>query len=88
MYADVDQPTTLCSARNQPLPDPRCGPKEVWNAARERQIPMDGRAHIDYFRAQAGPAWRFEIPGTTHRFTLYGDCGRELTGADAMGAMP
>lgn len=90
MFADPDQPTYPCPARRgEALPEPRCGPKDVWQYAIDvKHYPADKRARIEYFRANAGPAWKFEIPGTRYRFTLYGDCGREITGGDAFGSVP
>jgi hypothetical protein len=72
----------------EPLPEPQCSAKDLWRLAKKRRVPKDRMAHIEYFRAKAGPAWRFEISGTPHRFTVYGDCKRELTGADAQGTVP
>jgi hypothetical protein len=53
-----------------------------------RGAPREQLAKIEYYRAQAGPAWRFELPGTPHRFSLYGDCGRELNETEAAGFVP
>lgn len=72
----------------EPLPDPQCTVRDIWRLARKRRVPKDRLAHIEYFRSKAGPAWRFEISNTAHRFTVYGDCKRELTGADAQGSVP
>jgi hypothetical protein len=73
----------------EPLPDPQCGVRDIWRLARKRRVPKDRLAHIEYYRAKAGPAWRFEISGMpAHRFTVYGDCKRELTGAEATGSVP
>jgi hypothetical protein len=66
-----------------PLPEPRCTPKDVWEHALKRGAPKKKRAKLEYYRARAGPAWRFRVSGTEHRFSLYGDCGRELTKAEA-----
>jgi hypothetical protein len=88
MVADPDQPTAACLSFGDPLPLPRCGPREVWQTAIHRGVPADQLANLQYFRATAGPAWRFEIPGTPHHFVLYGDCERELVGAEAAGSVP
>jgi hypothetical protein len=72
----------------EPLPEPQCSIKDIWRLAKKRRVPKDRPAHIEYFRAKAGPAWRFEISGTPHRFTIYGDCKRELSGSDAHGSVP
>ncbi len=87
--ATVDVPSTPCPSKGvEPLPDPGCGPKQVWKLAIDKGAPKDGRARLEYYRARVGPAWRFVLPGTRHRYTWYGDCGRELKGADAMGNVP
>jgi hypothetical protein len=89
MVADPDQASAPCAAeRGDALPFPRCGPREVWKVAVQRGAPADHLASIEYFRAAGGPAWRFEIPGTPHKFVLYGDCVRELSGAEAVGSVP
>jgi hypothetical protein len=43
-------------------------------------------ARIEYYRSRVGPAWKFELPGTPHKYSLYGDCGRELSEAEATAA--
>jgi hypothetical protein len=88
MVADKDQPDHPCLDRGDALPSPRCGPKEVWKHAITKGAPADKLATIDYLRATAGPAWKFQIPGTPHEFVLYGDCERELMGAEAYGTLP
>lgn len=70
------------------LPEPRCTAREVWARAVERGAPPDRLARVEYYRSRAGPAWRFELPGTPHRFSLYGDCGRELDASEALGTVP
>jgi hypothetical protein len=82
----ADYPCTALGA--EPLPDPQCSAREIWRLAKKRRIPRDRLAHLEYFRSKAGPAWRFEITGTPHSFTVYGDCKRELTGAEAQGTVP
>ncbi len=69
------------------LPDPVCGPKEVWQRAIDKGVPDQRPANIDYYRSKAGPAWRFDLPGTQHRFALYGDCERELARAESAAAV-
>jgi hypothetical protein len=87
LSADPDLPTTQCSTeRADPLPVPRCSMKEVWQVAIHRGAAADRLATIDYFRANAGPAWRFQIPGGVS-FVLYGDCERELLGTEAIGTV-
>jgi len=89
LVAEADQADYPCPAAGlEPLPDPQCSLHEIWKQARKRRVPRDRAAHIEYYRAKAGPAWRFEISGSSHRFTLYGDCKRELTGSEAHGTVP
>jgi hypothetical protein len=88
LVAELDQADYPCSGAVDPLPEPQCGPREIWKLARRRRAPADRVAHIEYFRAKAGPAWRFEIAATPHHFVVYGDCKRELTGSDAHGNVP
>lgn len=89
LQEDEDETKYMCASKGfEPLPDPRCGPKEVWAHAIAKEIPTDKLAQIEYYRAQAGPAWRFRIPGTRHRFSLYGDCERELKGTEEVGSVP
>lgn len=89
LVAEPDQAFRPCSQPHpDALPDPRCGFKDVWKRAIARGAPKDQLAHIEYYRAKAGPAWRFDMAGTQHHFVLYGDCGRELSPAEAAGHVP
>lgn len=89
LVAEPDQADYPCPPGGvEPLPEPQCSLRELWKLAKRRRVPRDRGAHIEYYRAKAGPAWRFEISGTAHRFTMYGDCKRELTGAEAHGSVP
>lgn len=89
LVAEADQADYPCAASDlTPLPEPQCTLRDIWKAARKRRVPRDQVAHIEYYRARAGPAWRFEINGTQHRFMLYGDCKHELAGSDAHGTVP
>jgi hypothetical protein len=89
MVAEKDQADYPCARPEaEGLPTPRCSLREIWRIARKRNIPTAAPAQISYFRAKAGPAWRFEIPGGAQRFTIYGDCKRELQGSEAQGSVP
>jgi hypothetical protein len=89
LAADADNPSVSCTpGAEEELPDPRCGPREVWAQAKKRGAPEGGTARIEYYRAKAGPAWRFELPGGRQKFSVYGDCERELRGKDAAGTVP
>lgn len=81
-FAEPDVTDYPCRSRQvDPLPLPRCTPKQVWERALKRGTPKKKRAKIEYYRARAGPAWRFRAGAM--RFSLYGDCDRELTKEEA-----
>jgi hypothetical protein len=84
LAADTDRADSPCPTRHaEPLPDPQCSLKSIWQAAEKRGVPADRLAKIEYYRAQAGPAWRFELVGGKQKFTLHGDCQRELNPSEA-----
>jgi hypothetical protein len=72
----------------EPLPVPRCQLSDVWNRARQRGVASDQLAHVEYYRSKAGPAFRFEIKGTRHQFSLDRKCERVLSKADSRGSAP
>ncbi|HEX7451308.1 MAG TPA: hypothetical protein VF294_03450 [Polyangiaceae bacterium] len=85
MRAETDAAEASCAPHpSDPLPEPHCTLTEIWAHALARGVPSDRAAHIEYYRATAGPAWRFEAPHVRGRFVLYGDCQRELDGRDAV----
>ena len=85
ILAETDAAEAVCPQHStDPLPDPRCGLHEVWAHAIALGVPTDKLARIEYFRASAGPAWRFDAPHPRGRFSLSGDCQRELDGRDAL----
>ncbi len=85
IVAETDAAEAVCATHpTDPLPDPRCGLADVWAHALSLGVPKDKLARIEYYRANAGPAWRFEAPHARGRFSLYGDCKRELEGAEAL----
>ncbi|HYP86778.1 MAG TPA: hypothetical protein VEQ59_01460 [Polyangiaceae bacterium] len=89
LVAEPDQADYPCPPGPvEALPDPECTTRTLWRLARRRHVPTESLAHIEYYRSKAGPAWRFEVLGTPHHFTMYGDCKRELSAADAVGAAP
>jgi hypothetical protein len=89
LVADPDIAEYPCTPQHiEHLQNPRCGPREVWQKALARGAPRDRMARVEYYRAHGGPAWRFELPGTTHRFSLYGDCSQELDPNEAYGSVP
>lgn len=85
--ADPDLVGLACTPSPEPLPTPRCGPKEVWQAALRHGMPSDQLATIEYYRSVTGPAWRFEIAAHKPLF-FYGDCDRELTAAEGAAVGP
>jgi hypothetical protein len=87
--AEPDRSDYPCAPRHaEPLPEPRCGLGDVWQRAIKRGIADGMPARIEYYRSKAGPAWRFEVPGTMQRFSLYGDCERVLEASEAIGSIP
>ena len=90
LVADPDVPEHPCPAPGTDhLPEePSCGPKELWQHALTRGAQKNQLARVEYYRSRVGPAWRFELPGTPHRFSMYGDCGQELDAGDAYGGVP
>jgi len=83
--AETDAAEAACAPHpSDPLPEPHCSLAEIWAHAVARGVPSEHPAHIEYYRANAGPAWRFEAPHVRGRFVLYGDCQRELDGHDAV----
>ncbi len=90
VVADPDVPAYPCAGKWKDglSRTPACGPKQVWKRAIEKGADDRLLARIQYYRSAVGPAWRFEIPGTKHRFSIYGDCGRELDAGEAIGTVP
>jgi hypothetical protein len=88
LFADPDMPGVPCIPTMEALPAPRCGPKQVWQAAIRHGMPADQLANITYFRSVSGPSWRFEIPAQKKSLVLYGDCDRELSGSEAIDVTP
>jgi hypothetical protein len=89
LVAVPDQASVPCPGRVlEPLPDPQCSLGTIWQHALQRGIPADRLARIEYFRANGGPAWRFDVRDGGKRFVLYGDCRRELKGSAAASQSP
>jgi len=89
LVAEPDSAEVVCAPHQaDPLPEPHCTLAEIWSFARARGVPQSRTARIEYFRALAGPAWRFEAGGGRNQFSLYGDCKRELIGRDASSVGP
>jgi hypothetical protein len=89
LAVELDSADASCSPHpNDPLPEPHCSLSDIWAFALARGVAKDRLAHIEYYRASAGPAWRFEAGGGRNRFSLYGDCKRELDGREAANIAP
>ena len=85
IVAETDAAEAVCPQHpTDPLPDPGCGPAEVWAHAISLGVPKDKPARVEYYRAQAGPAWRFEAPQAHGRFSMDGECKHELEDAAAL----
>ncbi len=85
IVAETDAPEAVCARHpTEPLPDPGCGMAEIWAHALAQGVPKDQPARIEYYRANDGPAWRFETPRAHVRFFLSADCKRELEGRDSL----
>jgi hypothetical protein len=89
IVADPDAADAICAPHPiDPLPEPHCTFADVWARALARGVPKERVAHIEYYRSSAGPAYRFEAPHPRGRFSLYGDCQRELEPKDAVNIGP
>lgn len=89
LYAEPDQLDAPClPAQIEPLPEPRCKLAELWERARAKGATSQHAARIEYYRSSAGPAWRFELPDGSIRFSVYGDCRRELSRGESSGSVP
>ncbi|HEY3253223.1 MAG TPA: hypothetical protein VGJ91_04715 [Polyangiaceae bacterium] len=89
IVAEPDAADAICAPHpTDPLPEPHCSLADVWAHALTRGVPKERIAHIEYYRASAGPAWRFEAPHGRGHFTLYGDCQRELDAKEAVNIAP
>jgi hypothetical protein len=87
--AEVDSADASCSPHpSDPLPEPHCTPADVWAFAILHGTPKTRTAHVEYYRASAGPAWRFDAGGGHNHFSLYGDCKRELDPREAINIAP
>lgn len=90
LVAEHDVAAFPCSAAmKEPLPPPGCDLEQVWDwMVENKSVPTKRPARIEYFRTKAGPAYRFTLPGTSHRVTISGDCSKELKASEAMGTVP
>lgn len=88
--AEPDVAAFPCTSKppKQTLPEPTCDLAALWQLAKKKGAPTQRKARIEYYEAQKGPAYRFSIPGTKHRFVVGADCKRELKGKQALGHVP
>lgn len=85
--AEPDQVLVSCpGAAIEPLPTPKCGPREVWEKVRAMGRAMPERARIEYYQARVGPAWRFVPAGgaPAGRLALDASCDRVLADDEAV----
>jgi len=88
LSADNDQAGLPClpDAASE-LPAPRCSLAKIWALARKRGAAPSALARIEYYKASAGPAYRFELTDGSVRFSVYGDCRRVLTASESIGSV-
>lgn len=92
--AKKDDMKVACGHREpRALPPPdRCTVTDVWAIARSRHIDDVGSARIEYFWAEAGPAYRFtkeEKKKPTQRFVVSAkDCKKLFGGKQQRGGVP
>ncbi len=72
----------------RPTPEPRCSPRQLWDAARRAGAPEGAVATIAYETAIGrGPSWHFEIQGTRFAFDVSdANCERGVVEARATSA--
>ena len=90
MVAEEDMAAFPCGSQlKEPLPDPGCSLKQVWDfMIHKRGAPQGRPARIEYYMAKQEPAYRFTLPGTKHRVSLSADCARVLSPAEGLGGVP
>ena len=89
IVADPDAADMICAPHPvDGLPEPRCTFADVWAHALTRGVPKERLAHIDYYMASAGPAYRFEAAHARGRFMLDASCQKEIEGKDALNVGP
>ncbi|HTM44953.1 MAG TPA: hypothetical protein VL137_08360 [Polyangiaceae bacterium] len=86
--AKADKANHNCRGLKDWLPDPACGPAQVWQYALKHQAPPEALADLKYYQAAGGPAWRFSIANTAVDFVLDRNCKQELSDDVADGELP
>lgn len=72
-----------CKRAIEPLPPPTCGAQAVWATAKQRGADVTQTATIEYYRANAGPAWFFQSGTVT--LWLGADCTKLLSSEEGRG---
>lgn len=87
---ESDNAEVSCAASPpDPLPDPDCSLEQVFKWAIEHhKVAPEALARVEYYRAHAGPAFRFESFDRSVSFAIDAECTRELTGREAAGRVP
>jgi hypothetical protein len=84
LTAGEDDPARSCpEPPSEPLPDPKCGPRELWALALAKGASGTALARTEYFRSTSGPAWSFRISRREVNFTADEYCKRELSPSEA-----
>jgi hypothetical protein len=56
------------------VPTPTCGPRELWQLAKQKGAGEHQRAKVEYILGSNGPVWNFRIEGTEVDFSTGQDC--------------
>ena len=62
-----------------PLPDPKCGPGDVWEFALDKGYTPDSLANLHYYRSVSRPAWSFRLQLGNSAFSVDAQCEMELS---------
>ncbi|MBN1607522.1 MAG: hypothetical protein JW940_12865 [Polyangiaceae bacterium] len=84
LVAGADHPDHGCpSPAPEPLPDPQCGPRELWAMALGKGASGTALARAEYFHSNSGPAWSFRVGRGEVHMVVDASCKRELGPAAA-----
>lgn len=89
LFAKPDNPERPCPSTPPEalLPPERCTLEQVWGLAKKRNISSKATAEIEYYHAQAGPAFRFKSAAKSF-IVAAKDCKTILTGRESRGQVP
>lgn len=76
---DAGKPVACGSAAPLALPEPQCGPVELWRMAVARGADQKHTASFRHYWSVSGPAWRMAIAKTSFGLTTDATCTVELT---------